>query len=63
MYEIFFKIMVGFFAGSIDTNWTVEGVLEKKLMPLPFTLQLSGTANFANIQKSQYRFGIGLILG
>lgn len=51
------------FRGSIDTNWTVEAVLEKKLMPLPFTLQLSGTANFANIQKSQYRFGIGLVLG
>lgn len=51
------------FKGSFDSNWVAEAVLEKKLMPLPFTLQLSAMANFANVQKSSYRFGIGLVLG
>ncbi|XP_021362582.1 mitochondrial import receptor subunit TOM40 homolog 1-like [Mizuhopecten yessoensis] len=51
------------FKGQLDTNWSVGGTMEKKLMPLPFTFALSGMANFANIQKPQYRFGIGLIVG
>jgi len=49
------------FRASIDTNWTVGAVLEKKLSPaLPFTLALSGMVNFV---KNQSRVGIGLILG
>lgn len=46
---------------SVDTNWTVTGVFEKKLSPsLPFTLVLSGMLNHV---KAQGKFGIGLIIG
>lgn len=48
------------FKGTVDSNWTVGAVLEKKLQPLPFTLALSGMLNHA---KNQSRFGCGLILG
>ncbi|KAK3083044.1 hypothetical protein FSP39_012496 [Pinctada imbricata] len=51
------------FKGSLDTNWVVEGCLEKKLLPMPFTFALSGSANFINSQKPTYKFGVGLILG
>lgn len=44
----------------IDSNWTVGAVLEKKLAPLPFTLNLSGMINHT---KGQNHFGIGLIIG
>ncbi|XP_064651010.1 mitochondrial import receptor subunit TOM40 homolog 1-like [Lineus longissimus] len=46
--------------GQFDSNWCVGAVLEKKLLPLPFTLALSG---YANQVKSAYRFGLGLIVG
>jgi len=46
--------------GSIDTNGVVKAVLEKKLMPLPFTLALCGMLNH---KKPQYQFGVGLIIG
>lgn len=46
---------------SIDTNWTVGGVFEKKLsVNLPFTLAISGLLNHI---KAQGKFGIGLIIG
>lgn len=46
---------------SIDTNWNVGGVLEKRLSRnLPFTLALSGLINHT---KAQGKFGIGLIIG
>uniref|UniRef100_A0A2C9JKZ8 Mitochondrial import receptor subunit TOM40 homolog n=1 Tax=Biomphalaria glabrata TaxID=6526 RepID=A0A2C9JKZ8_BIOGL len=48
------------FRGQLDSNWCIGGVLEKKLAPFPFTLALSG---YANHVKSQYRFGIGMIIG
>ncbi|GFR75905.1 mitochondrial import receptor subunit TOM40 [Elysia marginata] len=48
------------FRGQIDSNWCIGAVLEKKLVPFPFTLALSG---YANHVKSQYRFGIGMIIG
>lgn len=48
------------FKGQIDSNWCIGGVLEKKLVPFPFTLALSG---YANHVKAQYRFGIGMIIG
>jgi len=48
------------FRGMIDSNWTVGGVLEKKLTPLPFTFALSGLMNH---QKQQFRLGCGLIIG
>ena len=46
--------------GSIDTDFMIKGVLEKKLMPLPFTLALCGLLNH---RKNQYSFGCGLIIG
>ncbi|KAL5019848.1 hypothetical protein ScPMuIL_002740 [Solemya velum] len=48
------------FKGQLDTNWCIGATLEKKLQPFPFTFALSG---YANHVKSQYRFGIGLIVG
>lgn len=48
------------FRGMVDSNWTVGAVLEKRLLPLPFTLSMSG---FLNHVKSSYRFGIGLTVG
>lgn len=49
-----------FIAGSVDTNWTVGAVLEKKLQPLPFSFALSGMMNHS---KQQFRLGCGLIIG
>ncbi|XP_034186142.1 mitochondrial import receptor subunit TOM40 homolog 1 [Osmia lignaria lignaria] len=48
------------FRGSVDTNWTVGAVLEKKLQPLPFSFALSGMMNHS---KQQFRLGCGLIIG
>lgn len=48
------------FRGSVDSNWTVGAVLEKKLQPLPFLFALSGTVNH---KKHQFRLGCGLIIG
>lgn len=44
----------------IDTNGLVTGVIEKRLLPLPFTFILSSSLNHA---KAAYRFGIGLLIG
>ncbi|XP_015110969.1 mitochondrial import receptor subunit TOM40 homolog 1 [Diachasma alloeum] len=48
------------YRGSVDSNWTVGAVLEKKLQPLPFTFALSGLLNHS---KGQFQLGCGLILG
>lgn len=48
------------FKGHVDSNWSVGAVLEKKLVPLPFTLALSGLLNH---QKNQFRLGIGVLIG
>ncbi|XP_066600800.1 mitochondrial import receptor subunit TOM40 homolog 1 [Prorops nasuta] len=48
------------FRGSVDTNWSVGAVLEKKLQPLPFSFALSGMINH---HKNQFRLGCGLIIG
>ncbi|XP_012274552.1 mitochondrial import receptor subunit TOM40 homolog 1 [Orussus abietinus] len=48
------------FKGSVDSNWTIGAVLEKKLQPLPFTFALSGMINH---NKHQFRLGCGLIIG
>lgn len=51
------------FRGQADTNWSIGATFEKKLLPFPFTLAISGMANYASFQKPQYRFGIGLVVG
>jgi mitochondrial import receptor subunit TOM40 len=48
------------FRGQLDSNWCVSAIMEKKLLPLPFTFAISG---FANHVKGAYRFGVGLVLG
>jgi len=46
--------------GSVDTDFVVKAVIEKKLMPLPFTLAL---CSLVHQKKHQYQFGLGLIIG
>ncbi|XP_034939695.1 mitochondrial import receptor subunit TOM40 homolog 1-like [Chelonus insularis] len=48
------------YRGSIDSNWTVGAVLEKKLQPLPFSFALSGLLNHS---KGHFQLGCGLIIG
>lgn len=44
----------------VDNNWTVTGVLEKRLLPMPFMLSLCGSLNHV---KSQFRLGCGFTVG
>jgi len=44
----------------IDNNWTVTGVLEKRLLPMPFLLSLCGSINHV---KNQFRLGCGFSIG
>lgn len=48
------------FKGSLDSNWNVAGVLEKRLEPFPFLFRLSGLLNH---KKNQAKFGIGFSIG
>eukprot|EP00099_Drosophila_melanogaster_P018999 NP_610213.1 tomboy40 [Drosophila melanogaster] len=48
------------FRGSLDSNWLISGVLEKRLQPLPFSLAISGRMNH---QKNSFRLGCGLMIG
>ncbi|KAI6183840.1 Mitochondrial import receptor subunit TOM40-like protein [Aphelenchoides bicaudatus] len=49
------------FRASVDTNWTVGAVMEKKLsQQIPFSLALSGMLNHA---KNEGKFGIGFVVG
>ena len=50
------------FRGSLDSNWMVSAVLEKKLQPLPLTLTMSGSIDHGAKQPG-YRFGLGLLIG
>lgn len=46
--------------GSVDTDFVVKSVLEKKLAPLPFTLAL---CSMMNHKKDSFQIGCGLIIG
>ena len=46
--------------GMVDSNWNCGAVLEKRLVPMPFTFVLSG---YLNHVKCAYKFGIGLNIG
>eukprot|EP00116_Pleurobrachia_bachei_P013657 sb/3473919/ len=48
------------FRGSIDTDWSVAGVLEKRFEAFPFAFTLSGLLNH---KKNQAKFGIGFTIG
>ena len=47
-------------AGLLDSNWSVGGVLEKKLPPLPVTLALGA---FLNHWKNRFHCGFSVIVG
>jgi mitochondrial import receptor subunit TOM40 len=49
------------FKGSVDTNWQVSGVMEKRLQPLPFTFLLSG--HLIHAKSPNFKFGCGLFIG
>nr|XP_033780033.1 mitochondrial import receptor subunit TOM40B isoform X1 [Geotrypetes seraphini] len=46
--------------GSLDSNWCVGGVLEKKLAPLPVTLALGA---FMNHWKNKFHCGFSVLIG
>ncbi|XP_033927057.1 mitochondrial import receptor subunit TOM40B isoform X1 [Melopsittacus undulatus] len=46
--------------GLVDSNWSVGGVLEKKLPPLPVTLALGA---FLNHWKNRFHCGFSVIVG
>jgi len=48
------------FKGSVNSDWEVKAVMEKKLLPIPFTLALCGIINHP---KQNFQMGAGLIVG
>ena len=48
------------FRAMLNSQWCCGALLEKKLLPYPFTLQFCGSANH---MKCSYRFGLGLQIG
>jgi len=48
------------FRGAVNSNWEVTAVMEKKLLPIPFTLALCGMMNHP---KNQFQMGVGLFVG
>jgi len=48
------------FKGAVNSDWEVKAVLEKKLLPIPFTLALCGMINHP---KQSFQLGAGLIVG
>lgn len=48
------------FKGSVDSDWSVTGVLEKRFEAFPFCFTLSGLLNH---KKNQAKFGIGFTIG
>ena len=49
-----------FFLAMVNSDWTIGSFFEKKLMPLPISLQLTGSYN---IKKDKVSCGIGAVLG
>ncbi|KAM9513254.1 mitochondrial import receptor subunit TOM40 homolog [Salvelinus alpinus] len=48
------------FKGSVDSNWVVGAVLEKKLLPLPLSLALGA---FLNQKKNTFQCGVNVTVG
>ncbi len=48
------------FKAQLDSNWNVSAMLEKRLIPFPFTFTLSALGNHA---ASKYEVGVGLTVG
>lgn len=47
--------------GSFNSNWTATAVLEKRLLPLPFTFSISGQLTHG--KKGDFKLGCGLQVG
>lgn len=56
---IYFTFWI-YLIAMVDNNWTVTGVLEKRLLPMPFMLSLCGSLNHV---KNQFRLGCGFTVG
>ncbi|KAL0985045.1 hypothetical protein UPYG_G00152220 [Umbra pygmaea] len=48
------------FKGSLDSNWVMGAVLEKKLLPLPLSLALGA---FLNQKKNKFQCGFNVTIG
>ncbi|VDD82893.1 unnamed protein product [Mesocestoides corti] len=48
------------FKAQIDSNWNISAMLEKRLIPFPFTFTISALGNHA---ASKYEVGVGLTVG
>lgn len=48
------------FKAQFDSNWNVSAVLEKRLIPFPFTFTICAIGNHA---ASKYEVGAGLTVG
>nr|XP_039248025.1 mitochondrial import receptor subunit TOM40 homolog isoform X2 [Styela clava] len=60
VYQVDVPKMNLLFKGVLTSQWTIGSSLEKKLLPLPLTLNLTGTYNF---EKDKVAVGIGAVLG
>lgn len=48
------------FRGMVNSDWTVAAVMEKRLLPLPFSFALSAVLNHP---KNAFKVGVGMIVG
>lgn len=60
VYQIDVPKMNLLFKGIMTSQWTIGSSLEKKLAPLPLSLNLTGTYN---LDKDKVAVGIGAVLG
>lgn len=60
VYQVDVPKMNLLFKGILNSQWTIGSSLDKKLGPLPLSLNLSGTYN---LDKDKVAVGIGAILG
>ena len=59
-YQLDIPKMNLLFKGMLTSEWTVGSSIEKRLLPLPITLNLTGTYN---IKQDKVSCGIGAVLG
>ncbi|BHF58113.1 Mitochondrial import receptor subunit TOM40B [Sparganum proliferum] len=48
------------FRAQLDSNWNISAMLEKRLLPFPFTFTISALGNHV---ASKYEVGVGLTVG
>lgn len=59
-YLVAYLFIYFLFTGLADSSGNVGAVLEKKLVPLPFTIALSGLINHS---KNNFKLGLGFVAG